>query len=166
MKLHAGSPILKMLHFKPYRYRGAERQARQFNPEDGASVKRVQTPWGAVLTASPGDYILRDANNPEDVWVVEKNIFNKTYVRTERGTYIKAARVFLAPLTEITEDDNEEITINTKEGDVRVRAGDFYLAKGSENEIWPVPKEKVGTDLLPIDEKALPEERSLPDSHQ
>jgi hypothetical protein len=152
-KIQANSPTLKMLHFRPYRYQGAERQAEQFVPDDDAAVKQVQTPWGGTLTAEPGDYIVRDANNPHDAWVVKKDIFDSTYVRTKRGTYVKAANVFLAPLTEITGDDDEEVVIDTKEGSVTVRAGDFYLAKGVEDEIWPVPKEKVGTDLLPVDEK-------------
>jgi hypothetical protein len=105
-----------------------------------------------MLTAEPGDYIVRDAGNPEDTWVVKQNIFDATYIRTNRGTYVKAVQVLLAPLAEITGDDDQEVVIETREGAVTVRAGDFYLARGDQNEIWPVPKEKVGTELLPVKE--------------
>jgi hypothetical protein len=43
------------------------------------------------------------------------------------------------------------VTVETMEGPVTVRAGDFYLAKGVQGEIWPYPKEKVENALVPAD---------------
>jgi hypothetical protein len=85
MKIQANSPTLKMLHFRPYRYQGAERQAEQFIPDDDASVKQVQTPWGGTLTAEPGDYIVQDANNPDDAWVVKKDRLFASFKEVTEG---------------------------------------------------------------------------------
>ena len=152
MEIRENSPFLKILSFKPYRYKGVERQAEQFLPEENdPPTKEIKTPWGATLMAAPGDYIVHDKDNPEDTWVVEKNIFNTTYIRSRAGLYVKKSHVLLVPLTEVTGHVDEEVVIYTKEGAVTVRSGDFYLARGVEGEIWPVPKEKVGTDLIPVE---------------
>ena len=82
---------------------------------------------------------------------MQKDIFDTTYNRTRNNTYIKSASVLLVPLTQITGNPDEEVIIYTLEGPVTVRSGDFYLAQGIEKEIWPIPKDKVGTELIPLD---------------
>jgi len=39
--------------------------------------------------------------------------------------------------------------VQTFEGPVTVRAGDFLLAKGVKGEIWPYPKEKAAEIMKP-----------------
>ena len=39
---------------------------------------RVKAQWGE-LTGKAGDYIVRSKNNPTDVWIVSKAIFEETY---------------------------------------------------------------------------------------
>ena len=59
----------------------------------------------------------------------------------------------LAPLVDATDGDpNVEVTVETLEGLVSVRAGDFYLARGVQGEIWPYPKEKIGTVMELVEE--------------
>jgi hypothetical protein len=43
------------------------------------------------------------------------------------------------------------VTIETLEGPVTVRAGDFYLAKGVKGEVWPYPKDKVHDVMTPAE---------------
>jgi len=55
-------------------------------------------------------------------------------------------------LTELTGGDaNQRVQIETLEGAVTVRAGDFYLARGVQGEIWPFPKEKVNGQMAPVE---------------
>jgi len=56
----------------------------------------------------------------------------------------------LVPLIEATNGDEDcMVTVHTYEGEVTVRAGDFFLAKGVKGEIWPYPKEKVAKKMEP-----------------
>jgi len=152
MEIRSNSPFLKILDFRPYCCAGTERKAEQFTPnENEPTTKEIQAPWGGVLTAEAGDYIVSDIENPKDSWVVKKNIFDTTYSKTKQNTFIKSASVLLVPLTEITGNPDEEVIVYTLEGPMTVRSGEFYLAMGIEGEIWPIPKEKVGTELIPLD---------------
>jgi len=58
----------------------------------------------------------------------------------------------LVPLVNVT-NGNEEclVTVETVEGPETVRAGDFYLARGIQGEIWPYPKEKVAEVMMPAE---------------
>jgi hypothetical protein len=57
----------------------------------------------------------------------------------------------LAPLTDLTRDPDQLVTIVSLEGPETVKAGDFYLAKGVRGEIWPYPKEKIADVMVPAD---------------
>lgn len=152
MEIKSDSPYLKILNFRPYCCAGSERNAEQYVPSDGEpETKEIQAPWGGVLTAEAGDYIVSDIENPNDSWVVKKDIFDTTYSKTSKNTFIKSANVLLVPLTEITGDPDEVVIVHTLEGPMEVRSGDFYLAMGVEKEIWPIPKEKVETEFIPLD---------------
>lgn len=152
MEIKSDSPFLKILNFRPYCCNGDERKVEQFLPENNESqTKEIEAPWGGTLTANAGDYIVSDIQNPNDSWVVKKSIFDTTYSKTRNNTYIKSGTVYLVPLTDITGNPDEEVIVHTLEGQMTVRSGDFYLAQGVEDEIWPIPKEKVGTEMLPLD---------------
>ena len=152
MEIKSDSPFLKILEFRPYCCDGLERKAEQFlPPSDEPQTKEIEAPWGGKLTAESGDYIVSDMQNPDDSWVVRKDIFDTTYSKTRKNTYIKSASVYLVPLTDITGDPDEFVIVFTLEGPMTVRSGDFYLARGIENEIWPIPREKVGTELILLD---------------
>ena len=43
------------------------------------------------------------------------------------------------------------VKVVTLEGDETVRAGDFYLAKGVQGEVWPYPKEKIKDVMVPAE---------------
>lgn len=43
-------------------------------PETGT----VTTPWGAELTAKPGDYLIMES--PNDMWTIDREIFEATYI--------------------------------------------------------------------------------------
>lgn len=132
----------------------SRRFARQYHPENTASRDyTLKTPWGEELTVSPGDYIVSESGNPEDAWPVEKHIFEKTYVEVEPGVYIKNAVVELVPLWQVVESPDDMVTVSTLEGNVSVRAADFYLARGIDGEIWPIPKEKVENSMEQFQDK-------------
>ena len=147
--------IIKILDFKPYRSI-VERRVEHFLPApDEPQDIEIATPWGEFLTANAGDYLVSELDTPpEDKWPVEAGIFEKTYMLTRLGYCVKRALTYLVPLIDAVEGNpNQEVNIETLEGIVSVRAGDFYLALGVEGEIWPYPKDKVSTVMAPADEE-------------
>jgi len=78
-------------------------------------------------------------------------IFEESYVIIRPGYCVKKAVTLLAPLTDITNDQDRLVTVVTLEGAETVRAGDFYLAKGIKGEVWPYPKEKINDVMTPAD---------------
>ncbi|MEA2008098.1 MAG: hypothetical protein U9O54_03175 [Chloroflexota bacterium] len=147
LELRADDPIIQQLNFKPYRYT-TKRQAEQFLPRlDNSQTIDVKTPWGGVLTGKKGDYLVSEYDNPDDQWVVDKDIFEASYQELENGVYYKKAIVELAPLTQITHDPDQEIIIHSLEGPLTVRSGDFHLARGNKGEVWPIPNEGITNNL-------------------
>ncbi len=149
--LRAGDGILKKFHFKPYR-NIQERQAVQFQPgPNEPQIRVIKTPWGGELTVKKGDYIVNEMGEPENCWPVERSVFEQTYRQVRPGIYSKTAITYLVPLEEITDNPNQLVRVHTREGAVTVRAGDFYLAKGPQGEIWPIPREKVESTFQPME---------------
>jgi hypothetical protein len=152
--LRSDDPILKTLDFKPYRST-VERRVERFMPApDEPQDIEIKTPWGEYLTVNAGDYLVSELDAPpNDRWPVESSIFEETYVETRPGYCTKRALTMLVPLVDaVGGDPDVEVTVETLEGLVSVRAGDFYLALGVQGEIWPYPKEKIGTVMAPADE--------------
>ena len=146
-------PIIKTLDFKPYRST-VERRVERFMPApDTPQDIEIATPWGEFLTANAGDYLVSELDTPpEDRWPVESGIFEKTYMLTRPGFCVKQALTYLVPLVDaIGGDADQEVAVQTLEGLVSVRAGDFYLALGVEGEIWPYPKDKIGTVMALVE---------------
>ncbi len=151
LELSADDPLIQQLDFRLYRYT-AKRRAKQFLPgSDQPQTVEVETSWGGVLTGKRGDYLVSEYDEPDEQWVVTKDIFETTYQEIEAGIYRKKATVELAPLTQITHDPDQEIIIHSQEGPLTVRAGDFYLARGDKGEIWPRPKENFESGLEPVE---------------
>ncbi len=145
-------PILKSLDFKPYRSK-VERRVIPFlpNPDDPQTLD-VKTPWGAVLTAKKGDFLVSEVDTPNDYWPIDPLIFEESYIITRPGYCAKNAITLLVPLTDITGGNpNREVTIVSLEGPQTVRAGDFFLAKGIKGEVWPYPKAKVEDVMTPAE---------------
>ncbi len=151
LELKADDPLVQQIDFKSYRYT-TRRRARQFLPKPKQpQTVVVETSWGGVLTGKRGDYLVSEYDKPDEQWIVEKDIFETTYQEIEAGVYRKKATIELAPLTLITHDPDEEVVIQSLEGPLTVRAGDFFLAKGATGEIWPRPRESVAIDLEPVE---------------
>jgi hypothetical protein len=150
MILTSDDPIIKTLDFKPYQ-NAAEKHVRRFLPNEGeAQSMQITTPWGAELSVDKGDYIISEIDNPNDHWPINPEIFDATYEITRPGHGVKKAITLLVPLKDVTSgDENRQVEVHTLEGVETVRAGDYYLAKGVKGEIWPMPKEKVGSMLVP-----------------
>jgi hypothetical protein len=150
--LTADGDLVQKLPFKPYRST-AERAVLRYEPDSGGALSiEVKTPWGEMLQVDVGDYLVSELHAPEDVWPVEAEIFEQTYMITSPGRCVKKALTYLVPL-EIAVNGNADqmVTVQSLEGPVTVRAGDFYLAKGVKGEIWPIPNEKIGTMLVPLE---------------
>ncbi len=150
--LMSDNPILNTLEFRPFRSM-MQRRVIPFLPrDDEAQTMEVKTPWGASLMAKKGDFLVSELNSPEDMWPVNPEIFDESYMLIEPGICIKRAVTLLVPLTDITMGNEEQlVTIHTLEGVETVRAGDFFLAKGVKGEIWPYPKEKAQTIMKPAE---------------
>ncbi len=154
-------PIIKTLDFKPYRSI-VERRVKRFMPAPAAPQDiEIATPWGESLTANAGDYLVSEIDTPpNDRWPVESSIFEKTYMFTRPGFCVKQALTYLVPLADaIGGDVDQEVVVETLEGMVSVRAGDFYLALGVEGEIWPYPKDKVEKVMVLVEEEDDDDER-------
>lgn len=144
-------PILESLNFKPYRST-VERRVLPFLPApEQAQTMEIKTPWGAVLTANRGDFLVSEVETPDDYWPVDPAIFEESYVIIRPGYCVKKAVTLLAPLTDATGDPGQQVTVVTLEGEVTVKAGDFYLARGVKGEVWPYPREKVGDMMMPVE---------------
>lgn len=143
--------ILEKLNFKPFRSK-VERRVVPFFPGPGEpQTLEIDTPWGARLTARKGDFLVSEIETPNDYWAIDPVIFEESYVMIRPGYCIKKAVTLLVPLTDITNNPEQKVTVVTLEGDETVRAGDFYLAKGIKGEIWPYPREKIMDVMLPVD---------------
>jgi hypothetical protein len=143
-------PVLKTLNFKPYRNM-VTRRVEPFIPEEGQpQTMDVATPWGSKLTARKGDMLVSELNKPDDVWPIDADIFDETYIIISPGLCVKRAVTLLVPLIDVTNGNEDQmVTVHTFEGPVTVRAGDFLLAKGVKGEIWPYPKDKAVKIMKP-----------------
>lgn len=152
ISLRSDDPLIQRLSFKPYR-NITQRRVKSFSPsENEPQTKEVVTPWGAKLTAKKGDMLISEVDKPEDAWPIDADIFDKTYLVISPGFCIKRAVTLLAPLTEVTGGDADQlVTIYSLEGIETVRAGDFFLAKGIKGEIWAYPKEKAEEAMRPAE---------------
>jgi hypothetical protein len=103
----------------------------------------VPTAWGDTLTAKAGDYLISSIDAPGDHWPVDAEIFEGSYEITGSNSCVKTAVTELVPLTYITGDENQLVTVHTLEGPETVRAGDFFLARGIKGEIWPIEIKKI-----------------------
>jgi hypothetical protein len=103
-----------------------------------------------MLTLKKGDYLVNELSAPDDQWPVEREIFEKSYVQTRPYHYAKRALTYLASLEDAAQNPDQVVAVHTLEGVVTVRAGDFYLARGINGEIWPYPKEKVQATLREV----------------
>lgn len=150
--LMSESPVLNTLNFKPFRSM-LQRNVVAFLPRDEEPQSiQVKTPWGTLLTAKKGDFLVSELDAPNDVWPVNPEIFDQSYMITEPGHCIKRAVTLLVPLTDVTQGDEDQmVTVHTLEGVENVRAGDFFLAKGVRGEIWPYPREKALAIMKPVE---------------
>jgi hypothetical protein len=145
----SSDPVLTTLNFKPYRSK-VERRVVPFLPaRDEPQSMEINTPWGAQLTARKGDFLVSEVATPGDYWPIDPVIFEESYIIIRPGYCVKKAVTLLVPLTDITSDPDREVTVITLEGPVTVRAGDFFLAKGIKNEVWPYPAEKIDDVMVP-----------------
>src|SRR5262245_45246015 len=145
--------ILETLEFKAYRSKVERRVIPFMPPPDEPQSMEIKTPWGTVLTARSGDFLISEVEKPFDYWPIDAEVFEASYVLIRPGYCVKKAITLLTPLTEITDGDPEVlVTVETMEGSVTVRAGDFYLAKGVKGEVWPYPKEKIEQVMIPADD--------------
>lgn len=89
--LTSDDPILERLNFKPYRNM-VVRRAVPFVPKpDEPQTMEVKTPWGSMLTAKRGDFLVSELDSPNDCWPVDAKIFDETYVVVGPGLCVKRA---------------------------------------------------------------------------
>jgi len=141
IEIRSSDALLQQLAFKKYRYT-TKRRAEQFLPDtEQPQTMDVETRWGGILTGKYGDFLVSELDDQDEQWVVEKEIFEISYQEVEVGIYTKKATVDLVPLTDVTRDPDQLVTVYSLEGPLTVRAGGFYLARGVKGEIWLVSQE-------------------------
>ena len=147
----SSDPVLSTLNFKPFRSK-VERRVVPYlpGPDEPQSIE-INTPWGGQLTAHKGDFLISEIDTPNDFWSIDPVIFEESYIITRPGFCTKKAVTLLVPLTDITGDPNQQVTVISLEGPETVRAGDFFLARGIRGEIWPYPKEKINEVFVPAE---------------
>lgn len=150
--LKSDDPIIKSLNFKPYRSI-VQRRIVPFAPtENEPQTQEITTPWGATLTVKKGNLLISELDKPEDSWPIDAEIFDQTYLIVAPGFCVKRALTLLVPLEDVTNGDKDRmVVIHTLEGAEAVRAGDFFLAKGVKEEIWPYPREKAAETMRPVE---------------
>ena len=119
-------------------------------PDEPQTIE-IDTSWGAKLTAHKGDILISEIATPDNFWPIDPFIFEESYVITRPGFCVKKGITLLVPLTELTGDPDQQVTIVSLEGDETVRAGDFHLAKGIKGEILAYPREKINKVLMPAE---------------
>jgi hypothetical protein len=148
----SADPILSKLNFKLYRSKVERRVVRyEPGPAEPESMK-IFTPWGTSQTANHGDFLVSNLDTPDQFWPVAPAIFEETYVLTRPGYAVKKTGTLLAPLTDLVDDPDREVTVVNLKDPATVRAGDFYLAQGVQGEIWTIPKETVKATMVPVEQ--------------
>jgi hypothetical protein len=143
IEITSNDPILESLDFIQHQD-DVERRYRRFLPKPGEpNTKEISTAWGDTLTAKAGDYLVSSKEAPEDQWPVNADVFEDSYEITGPNSCVKTAVTELVPLTCITGDEEQLVTVHTLEGPETVRAGDFFLARGVKGEIWPIEIDKI-----------------------
>ena len=148
----SADPLLSKLNFKPYRSKVERRVVPLLPAPDEPQSLDLDTPWGQKLIASKGDFLVSEVDSPNEFWPVDPLIFEESYVITRPGYAVKKAVTFLVPLADTTGDPNREVTVVSLEGAQKVRAGDFYLARGIKGEIWPIPRETIQEVMVPAEQ--------------
>jgi hypothetical protein len=69
--------VVKDVKWRIYNPKKEENKVRAVQVNDREEFT-VKASWGN-LKGKKGDYILQDIDNPDDVWIIDKNIFSKTY---------------------------------------------------------------------------------------
>jgi len=133
--------------------------ARYINTSERRAVKHdaapcepleITTRWGATLILGCGDYLVSDIDDPSDMWPVSAEIFERIYEEVSPGVFMKREWVDMAPLSDITGDEEVVVTVDTGHGVVTVVAGDFYLCRGKDGYIWVMAKEKFERCMRPF----------------
>ncbi len=152
INLMSDDPIIATLRFQPFRST-VQRGVIPFTPaKNEPQTREISTPWGSQLTAKSGDMLVFELDRPNDVWPVDAEIFDASYEMLEPGICVKRAITWLVPLVDVTGGDPDcMVAVSTLEGSETVRAGDFYLAKGVQGEIWPYPKKKANEIMKPAE---------------
>jgi len=82
----------------------------------------VYRKWGGEQRAKAGDWIV---DNDGDVYTVDAEVFERTYRRTETGTYVKTTPVW-------AERASSAGSVKTKEGVTHYAAGDYIVSNNRD----------------------------------
>lgn len=78
--------------------------------------------WGATQFCKPGDWLV---NNSGDIYTIDRETFNKTYVEVSPGNYSKTTHVW-------AEVADESGFIKTFEGETAYQPGDYLVFNDEE----------------------------------
>jgi len=95
-----------------------------------------------------GDALLKSRSEPPFIIPVPARVLREIYRTQEDGLLVQANPVEIAALDQITEASDMVVSVATSSGTVRVKSGDFYVArlKGQDSigkHLWLIPKEMV-----------------------
>ncbi len=78
--------------------------------------------WGANQKCKPGDWLI---DNGGDIYTVDRDVFAKTYRKTQPGTYVKTTPIWAEVAT-------EPGSVATKEGRSHYSAGDYLVSNNPD----------------------------------
>ena len=85
---------------------------------EGFSYKK----WGSMQKCKAGDWLI---NNDDDIYTIDKNVFENTYRKIEDGKYVKTTPIW-------GEQATKDGSVNTKEGKSHYNAGDYLVSNNED----------------------------------
>ena len=78
--------------------------------------------WGSMQKCKAGDWLI---NNDDDIYTIDKDVFENTYRKIEDGKYVKTTPIW-------GEQATKDGSVNTKEGKSHYKAGDYLVSNNED----------------------------------
>lgn len=110
------------------------------------NTKVFHTPWNDALQYSDKThFVICNVLNAHDAYPIEKDVFNKTYSKVGESPFYEKKEITQCYIYE----GNEEILINTKEGQEKIVKGDV-VAIDKDEDPYPIRNFKATYKIVNI----------------
>lgn len=132
------------------RYGDMQEYHKEAPPVDAEQIKEpreVKVAWqDEPLQAKAGDYVV---SSGDEQWPVDKDLFESTYAKNADGKYEKTATIMARPM-------ERDFEVESLEGPVQGKAGDYLVQGTTSGEAWLIKKEDFEKTYVP---NMTPEQR-------